>query len=154
MTASIFDPTRVDAAPAAGGNTEFVLGQIATDYKGDEYMFIRAAAAMAAHDVAVITEAYSARGALASQGASGDRVGVALTAIPNGSYGWVSRKGRGDINVRASCAANAQLYTSGTSGSLDDDSTSQEAIDGIVLTTARAASAGTAPAVWDYPHFA
>lgn len=145
MSANVFDPQQVDET------AQFALGTVLYDHRQLPYRYVKAAAAITAQRTVVVNETYDARHVLASNAAKGDRTAVAETAIPSGDYGWVSHRGTGDIQVLASCAANTQLYTSATSGALDDDSSSQEAVDGIVLTTARSGSAGTAPAVWDFP---
>ena len=51
----------------------------------------------------------------------------------------------------ASCAADTQLFSTATAGSLDDASTSQTAVNGIVLTTARGGTAGSAPGLMTWP---
>ncbi len=88
---------------------------------------------------------------LEARAARGDLLGVAPSAIAASSYGWVQVKGVCNVQVAASCAANVRLNTTATAGQLDDDGTAGSlTCDGIVLTTARAASAGTAPAVMNY----
>jgi len=53
--------------------------------------------------------------------------------------------------VLASAAADAVLYSSATAGSLDDASTSQTAVNGLCLTTARGGTAGSAPGLATWP---
>lgn len=112
---------------------------------GKEYVYILASSAIAQYDVVGASEAYAGAPITKAMADDGWKVGVAPVAIASGSYGYIQVKGVADINVLASCAADAALYTSATAGSLDDDNTSQTKIDGIVLTTARAATPGEAP---------
>lgn len=130
----------------------FGLGDRVTDHAGKDWVFILAGGAIGQYDVAVFDEVYGALALSTSNDARGDLVGVAPSAIASGSYGWLQVYGPATMNVLASCAANARLNTTATAGSLDDDGTSTTfSIDGVVLTTARAASNGSAPAILNYP---
>ena len=55
------------------------------------------------------------------------------------------------ILVVASASANAQMYSSATSGELTTASTGNTAINGIILTTASGTSAGNAPGLLNFP---
>ena len=130
----------------------FGLGDRHIDHLGNEYVFVLAGSGgITANFVAAIDEAYGAVMVSTSNDARGDLLGVAPVAIAASSYGWVQVKGVCNVQVAASCAANVRLNTTATAGQLDDDGTAGAlACDHIVLTTARAASAGTAPAVMNY----
>lgn len=130
----------------------FGLGDRHVDHTGNEYVFVLAGVGgITANFVATIDEAYGAVMVSTSNDARGDLLGVALATIASGSYGWVQVKGVCNVQVAASCAANVRLNTTATAGQLDDDGTAGAiACDHIVLTTARAASAGIAPAVLNY----
>ena len=130
----------------------FGLGDRHIDQLGNEYVFVLAGSGgITANFVAAIDEAYGAVMVSTSNDARGDLLGVAPAAIAASSYGWVQVKGVCNVQVAASCAANVRLNTTATAGQLDDDGTAGSiACDHIVLTTARAASAGTAPAVMNY----
>lgn len=86
-------------------------------------------------------------------GALGDRVGVPAAPSVSGDYQWVQVSGTCDVlQVSASCAANVPLATTTTAGQLDDAVGSPtKNVTGIVLTTAREATAGPAPAVLNFP---
>lgn len=87
-----------------------------------------------------------------SNDARGDKVGVAGVAFADNEYGWICRKGAINVQVAASCAANTLLNTTATAGQIDDDATSGAfTILGLVLTTARGGSAGTAAGMLSYP---
>lgn len=130
----------------------FGLGDRHIDQLGNEYVFVQAGAGgITANFVATIDEAYAAVMVSTSNDARGDLIGVAPVAIAANSYGWVQVKGVCNVQVAASCAANVRLNTTATAGQIDDDGTAGAlALDGIVLTTARGAGAGTAPAVLNY----
>jgi hypothetical protein len=130
----------------------FGLGDRYTDSVGKEWVWVTAATAVTQYDVVFFDVAYSASTLSTSNDARGNLVAVAPIAIASGSYGWVQVKGPTTMNVLASCAANVRLNTTATGGSLDDDGTTGAmAVDGIYLTTARAASPGSAPGILNYP---
>ncbi len=130
----------------------FGLGDRHIDQIGNEYVYVQAGSGgITANFVATIDEAYGAVMVSTSNDARGDLLGVAPVTIAASSFGWVQVKGVCNVQVAASCAANVRLNTTGTAGQLDDDGTAGSiTCDGIVLTTARGAGAGTAPAVLNY----
>lgn len=130
----------------------FGLGDRHVDHTGNEYVFVLAGVGgITANFVATIDEAYGAVMVSTSNDARGDLLGVAFATIAAGSSGWVQVKGVCNVQVAASCAANARLNTTATAGQLDDDGTAGSfTCDGIFLTTARAASAGIAPGILNY----
>ncbi len=101
----------------------------------------------------VIDEDFGAVMMSNSVGGLGDKIGVAPVAASAGDYGWVQVYGTcDDIQVSASCAANVALASTSTAGQLDDATgTGTKNISGIILTTARTSSAGTAPGTLNYP---
>ncbi len=139
------------AAEVAQGQS-FGLGDRHIDHLGNEYVFVQAGVGgITANFVATIDEAYGAVMVSTSNDARGDLLGVAPVTIAANSFGWVQVKGVCTVQVAASCAANARLNTTATAGQLDDDGTAGSfTCDGIFLTTARAASAGTAPGILNY----
>jgi hypothetical protein len=133
----------------------FGLGDRAVDHNGNEYVFVLAGAGGFTGDGYVITidEAYSGLMVSTSNDARGDIVGVAKAAVAASSYGWVQVKGVANVQVSASAAANVRLNTTATAGQIDDDGTGGAMqVQGIYLTTARGAGAGTAPGVLNYPY--
>lgn len=130
----------------------FGLGDRHIDQAGNEYVFVLAGSGgITANFVATINEAYDAVMVSTSNDARGDLLGVAPSAIAASSYGWLQIKGVCTVQVAASCAANARLNTTATAGQLDDDGGAGSfTCDGIFLTTARGAGAGTAPGILNY----
>jgi hypothetical protein len=132
----------------------FGAGNRYVNFDGKEFVFVKATSAIVQNDVVTFDESFSTTVApiSTSNDAKGDKVGVATAAIGSGSYGWLQIYGPCTMNVKASCAANVQLNTTATAGSLDDDATAGSiAITGIHLTAARAASDGPAAGVLNYP---
>lgn len=134
---------------------KFALGTRTQGSEGTEWLYVKASGTItAAGYVVSIDETFLAVQASTSNDAEGDLGGVAPMAFVSGEYGWVQVKGPTLIQVAASCAANVPLNTTATAGQLDDDSTAGALIlDGAYLTTARAASAGTAAGMLNYPKF-
>ena len=125
---------------------EFGVGTLGwTEDKG--YIFVRAGSALAENAVVKIVENGNASQLTRSNDTFGDRCGVAPVAMAVNKYGWIQVYGVCTIRAVASCAANALLYSSGSSGYIDDSSTSSQRVAGIALTTARSNSNGTAPAI-------
>jgi hypothetical protein len=142
------------AAELAVQGKGFGLGDRCTDHLGNEYVFVLAGAGGFTGDgfVVIIDEAYGALMLSTSNDARGDLAGVAKGAVAASSYAWVQVKGISNVQVLASAAANARLNTTATAGALDDDGTvGAMQVQGIYLTTARAASVGLAPGILNYP---
>ena len=138
------------AAELVAGGKGFSIGDTYVDNAGNGYTFIVAGGAITGAGFVVrFGTDYSATMISTSNDARGDRVGVALAAFASGEYGWVQTSGVfANVQVLASAAANTRLNTTATAGALDDDGTAGSfPIDGLVLTTARAASQGNAPGV-------
>jgi hypothetical protein len=145
----ILNPVTADELTQGKG---FGLGDRHIDQSGNEYVYVQAGVGgITGNFVATINEAYGAAMVSTLNDARGDLLGVAPVAIAASSYGWVQVKGVCTVQVAASCAANVRLNTTPTAGQLDDDGTAGSiTCDGIFLTTARDAGAGTAPAVMNY----
>jgi hypothetical protein len=133
----------------------FGLGDRYTDSAGNEYVFVTFGTGGATPNfVCTINAANSAVMATNTVSLRGERVGVYVgtgAALAN-DFGWLQIYGTVDAQVLASCAANARITTTTTAGALDDAAgVGTKDILGMVLTTARAASQGNAPALLVYP---
>jgi hypothetical protein len=119
---------------------QFEIGETHTG-SGSTWRYVKSTAAITAGDYVAIDENGNAVAGTKTLVDAGDLIGFAQIAFTTSTYGWVAlNAGAADVSVRAkgSCAADTTLYTSGTAGILDDSSTSQTRIDGIVLVTAAA----------------
>jgi hypothetical protein len=135
-------------AELTAGGKGFALGDRYVDQSGNGWIFVVASGAITGPGfVCTIDETYTAVMVTSTNAARGDLIGVASVAFASGEYGWLQTSGVfANVQVLASCAANARLNTTATAGALDDDGTAgSEVIDHLVLTTARAASQGNAP---------
>lgn len=130
----------------------FAVGTQVNGINGSVWIYVQASAAITAAYACVISTTHTAAHMTTTTGLRGLLVGVPMVDIPNGSYGWLQVKGPANLQVLASAAANVRLNTTATAGALDDDGTAgAKEVLGIALTTARAATNGTAPAMLNYP---
>jgi len=124
----------------------FTPGQVLTDHRGYRWVYGQAQSAISAYNYVCIDEvgdAYLGTKTLVDTGA---QVAVAPVAFAADEYGWFQISGVLSVLTAASCAADATLYTSGTAGQVDDSSTSQTMLAGLVLTTATTTAAATGAA--------
>ena len=131
----------------------FGVGTRIRGANGSEWVYVQAAGAITgAGRAVVIDEDFQAAMVTTANALRGLSIGIAAAAFADDDYGWVQIYGVCDIQVAASCAANVGIAATATAGQLDDAvGTGTKNILGLVLTTARAASAGTAPGVLSYP---
>ena len=142
----------MSAAEAVLSGKSFSVGDLSEDSVGNVWMYVQASAAVAANYFVVISTTFTAAQITTTNGLRGLRVGSPAVAMASGEFGWVQIYGPSTVQVLASAAANARLNTTATGGALDDDATTgAKEITGVALTAARAASAGTAPAILNYP---
>lgn len=135
-------------------DAKFGLGDRTTDSSGNEYVYVKASAAIDQYAIVTIDETYSTvvAGVSTSNDARGDLLGVAPIAFASADYGWVQIKGPCTILVLASATANGRLNTTAQAGYADDDATTGSIqLEGIYLTATRTASSGSAAAILNYP---
>jgi hypothetical protein len=153
MANSKFATSGIIAAKVTGTETtaKFEVGQRFTGNDGSEFIYVQANGAITGPGyVCGIDEDHQATMlAAAAGGLLGDMVGVAPVAFADDAYGWLQIKGPCDVQVAASCAANVVLAATATAGQIDD--AVGKTIVGLILTTAREASAGLAPGFANFP---
>lgn len=145
--------------PSSGG-PPFKAGTTAVATDGSQWMFVKALGGINQYDVVMVTvqaNAFTAVQILGGAAAEASDKMVAFyqnaTAAVSGNYVWVMTSGAPTINVLASAVKNVQLYTTDTSGKLDDAiaTGSQYAVRGVHLVTTNGASASSGVAVAQYP---
>lgn len=131
----------------------FELLARACDEQSNEYIYVQADGAITGAGYAVIIdEAGQAAMLTNTTGLFGQRVGIPLAAFADNEYGWVQIFGTANIRVAASAAANVQLATTTTAGTIDDAvGAGTKNLSGIALTTANGGTAGNAQGVLNYP---
>lgn len=149
-----FSQTLTAAEALASGKT-FGLRDLYAHADGSVWAWVKASAAIAMYDLVVYDETHQTVVAplTTTNGLRGRKVGVSAAAFAVGDQGWLQIYGTvGNLNVLASAVAHARLNTTATGGSPDDDGgVGSKEILGVVLTTARAASNGPAPASLNWP---
>lgn len=148
-----FDPVGVSLTTATtGAGTSFdqgglfKLGSVARLDDGGEAMYVHASATIAINDVVGIDENFEAAPLTKAMADDGWFIGVANdVAAADNDFIWVRMCGSNfSGNVLISCAADVALYTTATAGKLDDSSTSQTQVAGVVAAAAGDASATAA----------
>jgi hypothetical protein len=142
-----FDPSTTLSADEQNQGKGFGVGSKATDDRGRVWQYVQASGAITQYDFVTIDEDFQAVALAKAAVDDGHGVGVAQAAFDDNDFGWVLvYSGYDGIlgRVGGSCAADVALYTSGTSGVLDDESTSQTKIDGIVVTAANTSTSAAA----------
>lgn len=137
-----------------GAGAPHALGTRVTASDGSAWLMVQAGAAITQYSWVAIDENFQAVMGTKALADAGHQVGFAQVAFTDNDFGWVCVHGPGNINVRAlaSCAADVQLYTSGTAGALDDTSASQTLIRGVVLVAAATNTASTRECIAVYPN--
>lgn len=138
------NPTESYASLTAGNAAG--PGDIIADHLGNRYVFVQASGSIAQYDVVSISSTGIAQAVTKALADTGLPVGVACATLSSASYGWAQIRGTVSVNVLQTCSSSIALYTSATAGKLDDTTTSQTKIAGIVL-TANNTSTATLPIV-------
>lgn len=145
----------IDATPSSNSSGHKLGTRVqATD--GQEYLYVLAGSAITQYAVVGVDEDFNAYPLTKAMADDGWTIGAAQVAFASGDYGYVATRGHNlTIQVKGSCAADVALYTTATAGKLDDTSTSQTKIEGIVLVTANGtATASTSEALATFPRSA
>ncbi len=137
----------------------FRVGTVVTGQNGSKYMFVLSTAGLTANQAAGVTESsitlssaaivptYDATALTKSLADQGCVFAVAPVAITATYYGWVLIQGPAYVTLKNSCLPNVPLYTTASSGMLDDTSASQTRIYGIRARDTSTAS-GAAKICW------
>jgi len=136
---------------------QFAVGTevVATD--GSIWLFVKFTAGVNQYDVVMIDPATNGAAQILGGAAENTKKRVGFyqnsTAAVANNYGWVMVSGVPTINVLASCAKAVQLYTTDTSGKLDDAiaTGSQYPVRNVFLTTTIGATASSNTAQAAYP---
>lgn len=133
----------------------FKLGQVSLGSDGTQWVFVKFGTGGLTDTGYVCTfdEDFLAVMMSNSVGGLGDKIGIGQGVALVDNYGWLQVYGVADaIRVSASAAANVALASTVTAGELDDATgTGTKNISGIILTTARGGTAGSAPGTLNFP---
>lgn len=128
-TPSILPPL-TDVASAAG----CAVGTKVQTSDGGEATYIKALSEISTYAAVAIYVDNTAQMMTTTLSATSKRIGFAQTSIASGYYGWVQTSGNVKVNLAANCAPNVPLYTTATSGVLDDAVVSTGLVLGVTGT--------------------
>jgi hypothetical protein len=115
-TPRIFDPAGVDVLKVHS-SPKFSLGTMAEGAYGQKYIYVVSSGALALGALAVVDEAFTARGATSALAAEAGQPGWAQVVFATDQYGWVATAGRKLYGKQKdNTSANAQLFTSNSVG--------------------------------------
>lgn len=136
-----------------GEGAPFSLGTVAAATDGQEYIFVQAGEAIDQYNYVCIDENFQAVKGTKALVDVGHKIAFAQVAFADNDFGWVATRGSNmSCLLAASCAPDVALYTSGTAGVLDDSSTSQTKVDGVVaVSTAGTASTNAVEVIATWP---
>jgi hypothetical protein len=106
---------------------------VATD-DGGQAIFVQALSEISTFAAVAIYANSTVQMLTTTLAATTKKVGFAQTSIASGYYGWVQTSGTPKINLAANCDDNVPLYTTATSGVLDDATVSGGLILGLTST--------------------
>lgn len=113
--ATAYDPS--DIAAGLG----FSPGDVVTTHDGKQFVFVKAGGALNAGDLVTFDGSYNASQVSTANAVRGSRVGILVTALSSGQYGWAQTMGVASAKTAGAVAASARLNTTATAGSIDDD---------------------------------
>ena len=125
-------------------------GTLAYSPNGGLYVCIQADGAVGQYQACQIYGNWQAAAITTTNGTEAVKICIPQVALANNEYGWGLVWGNGQLEVGANCAANAQLYTTGNGGRLDDGATAIH-ISGAQLTAARGGGNGPALVAVQWP---
>ena len=116
MPSEVFDPTRTEQTSV---NT---LGAVLFDSRGKAWIYVQAAGAISVGQVCRVDRNRQADTMTTAEadGHVGGTVAVAQVAFSDNDYGWLQVYGQCNNISVATVAVGVQLYTTTTSGRLDD----------------------------------
>ena len=132
--------------------TGHVLGTQVLGDDGTKYVYVQASGAITQYDCVAIDEAFQAAAITKALADDGHKIGFAQVAFADNDYGWVATEGTVQVRYLTLCAADVALYTSATAGVLDDTSTSQTKIVGLVNTVVVGGSTAASESIAVNPH--
>lgn len=130
IISSITTPALDDTSPTA----KIAKGTKVALSDGGEAVYVQALSEISTFAAVAIYADQTAQMLTTTLSATTKKVGFAQTSIASGYYGWVQTSGIVKANLAANCAPNVPLYTTATSGVLDDAIVSTGLILGVTGT--------------------
>ncbi len=114
------------------------LGTQAVASLGRNLIYVVAGEAITAGMFVAVDEDFKAMKLTKALADDKHMIACAEVALASGEYGYVTRSGVFEGNIVKDAVIDTAFYTSATAGTLDDDSSSQTQVLGVVNTTAGA----------------
>ena len=106
--------TTVDAT------ARFAVGTVVSLNDGGEAVYVQALSELSQYAYSLIYADGTAQMATTTLAATAKRGGWGQASIPSGYFGWLQVSGKPKANLAANCDDNVPLFTTATSGVLDD----------------------------------
>ena len=115
--------------------SQFTTGTVVNTSDGSQAVYVQALSEISQYAAVAVYDTQKAQMLTTTLAATCKRVGFAQTSIASGYYGWVQLGGKVLVNLAANAAPSVPLYTTATSGVLDDAVVSGGIVFGLVATT-------------------
>jgi hypothetical protein len=111
------------------------VGTVVSLQDGGESIYVQALSELSTYAACAVYGNGTAQMLTTTLSANAKRVGFAQVSIPSGYYGWLQISGAPLCNLASACDDNVPLYTTATSGVLDDAVVSGGLVLGAIGTT-------------------
>lgn len=118
---------------------------------GGQAIYVQATSECSTYAAVLIGAGASARMATTTLAVGNKRIGFVQTSIASAFFGWAQIGGCPMVNLAANCAPAVPLYTTATSGVLDDATVSAAMVAGVVSQTT-ISNATAVTIIAGYPH--
>jgi hypothetical protein len=115
--------------------SQFTTGTVVNTSDGSQAVYVQALSEISQYAAVAVYDTQKAQMLTTTLAATCKRVGSAQTSIASGYYGWMQLGGKVLVNLAANAAPSVPLYTTATSGVLDDAVVSGGIVFGLVATT-------------------
>lgn len=135
MATFITTPLALPALTNTSSTAIVATGTKASTSDGGEAVYVQALSEISTYAAVSIYADNTAQMLTTTTSATTKKLGFAQTSIASGYYGWVQTSGGNiKVNLAANCAPSVPLYTTATSGVLDDAIVSTGLVIGVVAT--------------------
>lgn len=130
-----------DDTSAVDSTAKLPIGTRALDPDGNEYVYARGVASVAANDLVHLRPGDNAGVRAVADGVG--RVGIAMAAIVADSYGWFQVYGQGTVTANAGVSSGIAAYLTAAAGSIGTAVVAGDLIDGMFTRSAVAGGSAT-----------
>lgn len=117
---TITSPIVTPSITTVDSSAKVAVGTVVSLSDGGEAIYVQALSEISQYAHALVYADCTAQMSTTTLAATAKRGGWAQSSIPSGYYGWLQMSGRPKANLAANCDDNVPLFTTATSGVLDD----------------------------------